>query len=216
MAEEKHRMLYQGQEPCQIMALSGVSVVRVAEPPPYDDAIMMMPSYASYNFNELAERRSTLLQEQLPLDQIDGQQQQQEMEQEPLEEEQEYQSMEQVDQEQQHHKHQQMAVHRVSLPYLLLGRFALPRVRNFFQQPKLGDIAIPIRCPACGQNGLTRLERSPNTRTHTWALWLCSFGWCCCACFCPYFMNCCRTTNHYCSNCQIYLGAYYPSSCFHQ
>ncbi|XP_017012841.2 lipopolysaccharide-induced tumor necrosis factor-alpha factor homolog [Drosophila takahashii] len=160
MAEEKHRMLYQGQDPSQQDQLNHQDQPKQrplslspSEPPTYDDAM-----------NRLEE------------------------------EEEVYSQVEEGSSEE----------------------LTAPPERNFFivaPQPKLGSQAMDIVCLACGQRGFTRLKSSPNKRTNIFALWLCILGWCCCACLCPYFWNCCRTTNHYCSACDIFLGAHYPTEC---
>ncbi|XP_017073705.1 uncharacterized protein LOC108109639 [Drosophila eugracilis] len=184
MAEEKHRMLYQGQDPSQDLHKQRSLSLSPSEPPTYDDA-MATPS----SFGDSADRGRTFFAEPQHLrDCLD--------------------EMPHLADE----DSSQMSGLAVSnqIPSLPSS----PPVRNFFiltPQPKLGNQAMIIVCPACGQRGLTRLKRSPNSRTNTWALRLCTFGWCCCACLCPYLWNGCRTTNHYCSACEIFLGAHYPT-----
>ncbi|XP_016954431.1 lipopolysaccharide-induced tumor necrosis factor-alpha factor homolog [Drosophila biarmipes] len=185
MAEEKHRMLYQGQDASQVthqkqrpMSLSP------SEPPTYDDAMNEAMSSALANFGYSADRRRTFFAEPQHLrNGLEG--------------------MPQVVDED------------GDSPPLQQGP-PPPPVRDFFTstpQPKLGNKPVEMVCPACGQRALTRLRRSPNASTHIWSLWMCAFGWCCCACLCPYLWNCCRTTNHYCSSCEIFLGAHYPAGC---
>ncbi|KAM7343300.1 uncharacterized protein ACRADG_010387 [Cochliomyia hominivorax] len=77
---------------------------------------------------------------------------------------------------------------------------------------KLGPNPSNVMCPNCGASKTTRMFYTPNTKTHISALVLCLVGWCCCACIVPYCMNSCRTGNHYCSNCNAFLGAYNPGS----
>ncbi|XP_065723525.2 lipopolysaccharide-induced tumor necrosis factor-alpha factor homolog isoform X2 [Drosophila suzukii] len=185
MAEEKHRMLYQGQDASQEdpqkqrpMSLSP------SEPPTYDDAMNDAAPSGLASFGYSADRRRTFFAEP------------------------------------QHLRNGLEEVAHVEVadgdgPPMQEG-LSSPPVRDFFiltPQPKLGKQAMEIVCPACGQRGFTRLKRSSNATTHIWALWLCAFGWCCCACLCPYLWNGCRTTNHYCSACEIFLGAHYPAGC---
>lgn len=75
-------------------------------------------------------------------------------------------------------------------------------------QLKLGPDPSNVTCPTCGVSKTSRMTHTPNTRTHVSALVLCLIGWCCCACIIPYFMNSCRTGNHYCANCNAFLGTY--------
>ncbi|XP_016979895.1 uncharacterized protein LOC108045179 [Drosophila rhopaloa] len=188
MADNKHQMLYQGQDPGQDLQAQRPLSLTPSEPPTYDDA-MAVPSILT-NLGYSADRRRTFFPEpqqlRLCLEEVpyveDGYEMPQ-LEDSPGEEE----------------------ISRV---------MTSPQVRHFFAlapQPKLGSQAVDIVCPACGERGTTRLRRSPHARTNIWALWLCTFGWCCCACFCPYFWNGCRSTNHYCSACEIFLGAQYPA-----
>ncbi|XP_011178855.1 lipopolysaccharide-induced tumor necrosis factor-alpha factor homolog [Zeugodacus cucurbitae] len=75
---------------------------------------------------------------------------------------------------------------------------------------KLGPNPCAVTCPVCGATKTTRMVFTPNTRTHICAGLLCLAGWCCCACTVPYCMNSCRTGNHYCSQCNTFLGVYNP------
>ncbi|XP_049306923.1 lipopolysaccharide-induced tumor necrosis factor-alpha factor isoform X2 [Bactrocera dorsalis] len=64
-----------------------------------------------------------------------------------------------------------------------------------------------ITCPSCHAQVLTKVEHQATTRTHCWALILCIlFCWpCVCA---PYCMKSCQSANHYCPNCDAYIGSY--------
>ncbi|KAL9921146.1 uncharacterized protein ACN427_002309 isoform 2-T2 [Glossina fuscipes fuscipes] len=77
---------------------------------------------------------------------------------------------------------------------------------------KLGPDPSNVNCPTCGVSKISRMTHTPNSRTHISALILCLIGWCCCACIVPYFMNSCRTGNHYCGNCNAFLGTYTPET----
>lgn len=62
-----------------------------------------------------------------------------------------------------------------------------------------------IICPSCHANVLTITEKEANMKTHLFALGLCVIGfWCCVPC--PYCMDSCLVTKHYCPNCRSYLG----------
>ncbi|KAH8411284.1 hypothetical protein KR215_001361 [Drosophila sulfurigaster] len=206
MAEEKHRMLYQGQDPSQPvlrhLALlpracsDGNIPVAPQQLPTYDDAV------AKASHLPAVDRRRTFFAEPQHL-------------------------RSRLELEQ-----QSVNASATQLPYEVVSEVQpaaavrLPQVRSkltqlqylyrFFAlapQPKLAATSCAIVCPACGQQGRTRLQRMPNARTHTWALWLCSFGWCCCCCLYPYVLRGCRTTSHYCNACRTFLGAYYPRDC---
>ncbi|KAH8275075.1 hypothetical protein KR018_007685 [Drosophila ironensis] len=82
-------------------------------------------------------------------------------------------------------------------------------------QPRLGTEATEIMCPACGLWGTTVVRRYPNNRTNALSAWLCTLGWCCCACLCPYYINSCLTTSHFCSMCNTFLGSYYPRAVYY-
>ncbi|XP_033171963.1 lipopolysaccharide-induced tumor necrosis factor-alpha factor homolog [Drosophila mauritiana] len=181
MAEEKHRMLFQDQDPGQDLQKQRPMSLSPSEPPTYDNAMQKSAIQESLNYS--TDRRRTVFAEPQHL--------RSRVEEMPL-----------------HQMEDEVSVQS--------ERLAMPPVRNFFilsPQPKLGNQAMDIVCPACGQRGVTRLKRSPNARTNLWAIYLCTFGWCCCACLFPYLWNGCRTTNHYCSVCEIFLGAHYPRSC---
>ncbi|KRK07007.1 uncharacterized protein LOC6525983 isoform X2 [Drosophila yakuba] len=190
MAEEKHRMLFQGQDPSQDLPKQRPMSLSPSEPPTYDDA--MQTSAILDSLDHHTGRRRTFFAEPQHL--------RSKVEEMPMPQIEDEESVQSVGLSEHNHTE----------------HLAMPTVRNFFilsPQPKLGSQATDIVCPACGQRGVTRLKRSPNARTNLWALCLCTFGWCCCACLCPYLWNGCRTTNHYCSACEIFLGAHYPRSC---
>ncbi|KAH8300890.1 hypothetical protein KR044_002963 [Drosophila immigrans] len=222
MAEEKHRMLYQGQDPSlpvlRHLALQPrassertlpVPSQSPQQPPTYDDAMTKANLRSKHSETSCAlaqphaDRRRTFFAEPQHL--------RSRLEVTPQPEQPANQSATQF----QHEAEVQQAA--VSLPQvrIILNSFAC-LCRGFFAlapQPKLTAKSCSIVCPACGQQGRTRLQRTPNARTHTWALWLCSFGWCCCCCLYPYVMSGCRTTSHYCNACRTFLGAHYPTDC---
>ncbi|CAB3256668.1 unnamed protein product [Arctia plantaginis] len=54
---------------------------------------------------------------------------------------------------------------------------------------------------------VTKVERKATTKTHVIALLLCLFL--CWPCVCvPYCVNSCQNADHYCPNCNSYLGTY--------
>ncbi|XP_037956051.1 lipopolysaccharide-induced tumor necrosis factor-alpha factor homolog [Teleopsis dalmanni] len=63
------------------------------------------------------------------------------------------------------------------------------------------------RCPGCSQVGLTYIKHKSNMITHVIATLFCISGMICCTCV-PYCCSRCKTVNHYCSNCEQYLGHY--------
>ncbi|XP_041973083.1 lipopolysaccharide-induced tumor necrosis factor-alpha factor homolog [Aricia agestis] len=62
-------------------------------------------------------------------------------------------------------------------------------------------------CRSCNQHVITRLERRPAVRTHLFALLLCVLGFWPCVCL-PYCMDSCNNADHYCPNCDSYIGSY--------
>ncbi|XP_023176435.2 uncharacterized protein LOC111603183 [Drosophila hydei] len=212
MAEEKHRMLYQGQDPSQPVCGSqsqrdeveraersaAAATAKPQQPPTYDDAMgNHEPSHASIAdrrctfFAEPQQRRSQLLDEPQQSDEIAAPCPQLRMD-------------------------IVKAEARPQQQEPLRERGRMQQVHSFFAlapQPKLGGQACSIVCPACGQKGRTRPRCTPNTRTHCWAFWLCSIGWCCCACLYPYLVDSCRNTNHYCAVCKTFVGSHNPKDC---
>ncbi|XP_020802577.1 uncharacterized protein LOC110179391 [Drosophila serrata] len=216
-------MLYQGMDPCQTrgehrfmeQVTAGDPAARPlslspSEPPTYDDAMATEPPQAHLGLS--TDRRRTffaepqhlryrledipylvieppqlqLVPEELELTEAPGEQQELEV---PLE------------------SRPTRRDHRIQAP---------GPVRSFFDltpQPKLGARPLEIMCPACGQQGVTNVRRTPHARAHVSALLLCTFGWCCCACLWPYLLQGCRITRHYCAGCKIFLGAHYPKGC---
>ncbi|KAH8371349.1 hypothetical protein KR093_007055 [Drosophila rubida] len=63
-----------------------------------------------------------------------------------------------------------------------------------------------VRCPSCQSDVVTTIQSTPNTRTHAFALGLCFIGcWLCCCI--PYFMDSCKSSNHYCPVCNAFVGS---------
>ncbi|XP_017479572.1 PREDICTED: lipopolysaccharide-induced tumor necrosis factor-alpha factor homolog, partial [Rhagoletis zephyria] len=71
----------------------------------------------------------------------------------------------------------------------------------------LGPEPTIVSCPACHVTKLTRIDYEPSARTHLMAAILCIVGLWCCVCL-PYCAESCMSTNHYCGNCNKFLGTY--------
>ncbi|KAL7723360.1 hypothetical protein ACLKA6_008561 [Drosophila palustris] len=242
MDEEKHRMLYQGQDPSQpvLRHLTLSSQIRGEDsdetpktvsqlPPTYEDVTVIKGSLLSTHRPHVSsdmsctlaqlktDRRCTFSAKLMPnqhnyLEQPDA------VDVEPTQLMPDNNFNAVVDNQVPPFDGEIVEVQPLRQSSILPENDFFPQVRSFFTlapQPKLGAKSCAIVCPACGQQGLTRLQRTPNTRSHLWALWLCSVGWCCCACLYPYLINSCRTTSHYCSKCKTFLGAYYSKNSCH-
>ncbi|XP_055854589.1 lipopolysaccharide-induced tumor necrosis factor-alpha factor homolog isoform X2 [Episyrphus balteatus] len=82
------------------------------------------------------------------------------------------------------------------------------------QQPIVAGPYVPIaqspsrlNCPNCHADVLTNVKYEPNTQTHLIALCLCLFVCWPCVCL-PYCMDSCQNANHYCPNCNAFIGTY--------
>lgn len=76
------------------------------------------------------------------------------------------------------------------------------------QQPvPVGPDPVRIQCPSCGAQILTKMKYEPTTKTHVVALILCLFICWPCVCL-PYCMDSCQNANHYCPNCDAFIGTY--------
>lgn len=72
--------------------------------------------------------------------------------------------------------------------------------------PLVGPEPWNIVCPNCRQNVVTRMEVDVSSRTHLGALVLCLVFWP--IFWIPYVMDKCKDKNHYCSECDSYIGTY--------
>ncbi|RVE50384.1 hypothetical protein evm_004921 [Chilo suppressalis] len=71
--------------------------------------------------------------------------------------------------------------------------------------PPMGSKPSHITCRSCHTQITTRIENKYTTRTHLFALGMCAVGlWCCCCI--PYCMDSCQSIDHYCPNCDAYIG----------
>ncbi|EDW31907.1 GL11366 [Drosophila persimilis] len=71
----------------------------------------------------------------------------------------------------------------------------------------VGPDASFITCPHCHVQKLTRVEYAPSVRTHCMAALLCIIGLWCFACL-PYCATSCMNANHFCGNCNKFVGVY--------
>ncbi|XP_015599907.1 lipopolysaccharide-induced tumor necrosis factor-alpha factor homolog isoform X2 [Cephus cinctus] len=86
------------------------------------------------------------------------------------------------------------------------GHMAQPNI-IIMQNPNLGPDTQPMTCPHCHANISTRVVQESSTKTHLFALLLCLMGcWPCAPC--PYCMDSCLATKHYCPACNAFLGQY--------
>jgi len=72
--------------------------------------------------------------------------------------------------------------------------------------PPVGPHSTRITCRSCQADISTRVSYDTSSRTHLFAL-LCCIIFFPCACV-PYCMDSCKDTNHYCPNCNAYIGTY--------
>ncbi|KAJ8726875.1 hypothetical protein PYW08_015272 [Mythimna loreyi] len=73
-------------------------------------------------------------------------------------------------------------------------------------QPMMGPKPTPITCKSCRAQIVTRVELKTSTKTHLFALLLCCVFW---PCVClPYCIDSCQNADHYCPNCDAYIGSY--------
>ncbi|XP_037877290.1 lipopolysaccharide-induced tumor necrosis factor-alpha factor homolog [Bombyx mori] len=72
---------------------------------------------------------------------------------------------------------------------------------------QMGPEPTNTSCPSCSAAIVTRVDHVPVTKTHLFALLLCLIGCCPCACI-PYCTDSCKDANHYCPNCNAYIGSY--------
>ncbi|XP_055854581.1 lipopolysaccharide-induced tumor necrosis factor-alpha factor homolog isoform X1 [Episyrphus balteatus] len=71
----------------------------------------------------------------------------------------------------------------------------------------VGPTSSRVTCPSCRADVQTRLQHEPTTNTHLMAL--CLFCFLCWPCVClPYCMDSCQNANHYCPNCNAFIGTY--------
>ncbi|CAK1550529.1 unnamed protein product [Leptosia nina] len=77
-------------------------------------------------------------------------------------------------------------------------------------QQCLKDEPVLIDCPSCHKRCMTKVEYANSRKTHMLAGFLCGLTmWCslCCLAAIPYLLRTCKKPEHYCSNCNYYLGS---------
>ncbi|XP_037952966.1 lipopolysaccharide-induced tumor necrosis factor-alpha factor homolog isoform X2 [Teleopsis dalmanni] len=78
---------------------------------------------------------------------------------------------------------------------------------NSSQIPTLGSRPVTMRCPACSKVITTVIRHKANLQA---MLYIMGLFYCClwpCVCL-PYCMDSCQNSNHYCPNCNAYIGTY--------
>ncbi|BFG06380.1 lipopolysaccharide-induced tumor necrosis factor-alpha factor homolog [Drosophila madeirensis] len=78
-------------------------------------------------------------------------------------------------------------------------------VINAEAQPKLGPVAQILCCPHCRRTMESRLEPRVTKHTHAFAFALCLTGLICLVPL-PYCLKSCQSVDHYCSQCNRFLG----------
>lgn len=95
------------------------------------------------------------------------------------------------------------------------GTILQPRARNYNNPTiipvivgyQMGPEPADTTCPLCQTKMVTRIKAKTNVKTHIIAL---LFGFLCllpCVAI-PYCTNTCRNTDHYCTQCNAYIGSY--------
>ncbi|XP_055591753.1 lipopolysaccharide-induced tumor necrosis factor-alpha factor homolog [Uranotaenia lowii] len=73
--------------------------------------------------------------------------------------------------------------------------------------PAVGPDPTTITCPSCRATVVTRVDYASTTKTHLCAGLL--FLFICWPCVCvPYCTKWCRDANHYCPNCNAFIGSH--------
>ncbi|KAJ8724903.1 hypothetical protein PYW07_015861 [Mythimna separata] len=84
------------------------------------------------------------------------------------------------------------------------GPGGVPVIVN--HHPMTGTQSTPITCKSCNELIATRVELKTSTKTHLFALLICCVFWPL-ACL-PYCIDSCHNADHYCPNCNAYIGSY--------
>ncbi|CAH2063518.1 unnamed protein product, partial [Iphiclides podalirius] len=72
---------------------------------------------------------------------------------------------------------------------------------------QMGSLPASAICTTCNNQITTTVKRKPSMKTHLLAVLLCGFG--CVPCvFIPYVVGTCNNIEHYCPNCNSYIGSY--------
>ncbi|KAJ0179227.1 hypothetical protein K1T71_004939 [Dendrolimus kikuchii] len=89
----------------------------------------------------------------------------------------------------------------------LIGAAVIPTVVPMVVGTQMSPKPTPLTCRSCNAQIVTRVEIRSTTKTHLFALLLCLFGCWPCVCI-PYCMDSCNNAEHYCPNCNSYIGSY--------
>ncbi|XP_055378405.1 lipopolysaccharide-induced tumor necrosis factor-alpha factor homolog [Condylostylus longicornis] len=76
----------------------------------------------------------------------------------------------------------------------------------YIQPVALGSKSQSVICPACRETIVTIIEYETSSKTHYAAIALCCFFWP--IAYLPYCIDSCKNANHYCPNCESYIGTY--------
>ncbi|XP_052744064.1 lipopolysaccharide-induced tumor necrosis factor-alpha factor homolog [Bicyclus anynana] len=83
--------------------------------------------------------------------------------------------------------------------------------QTIYVQQTLKNSPIYTNCPSCHKSTLTTVQFVNSKKTHMLAGFICGLTtWCmlCCLATIPYAFSTFKTADHYCSNCNYYLGSY--------
>ncbi|XP_026313853.1 lipopolysaccharide-induced tumor necrosis factor-alpha factor homolog [Hyposmocoma kahamanoa] len=105
------------------------------------------------------------------------------------------------------HQHPPAPVATVSGEAIVQTPIQTNAVASAMVNPPVGPNPCHMTCRSCGAKIVTRMEFNPTTKTHLMALFLCCFGLWCCVCL-PYCMDSCQNADHYCPNCNAFIGVY--------
>ncbi|CAB3256671.1 unnamed protein product [Arctia plantaginis] len=72
---------------------------------------------------------------------------------------------------------------------------------------QMSPVPTSMVCKSCNVQIVTRVEMNPTIRTHLFAMMLCLIGCWPLACV-PYCIDSCYNSDHYCPNCNAYIGSY--------
>ncbi|KAJ8726874.1 hypothetical protein PYW08_015271 [Mythimna loreyi] len=84
------------------------------------------------------------------------------------------------------------------------GTAVIPTVVT--HQPMTGTQPTPITCKSCNELIVSRVELKTSTKAHLFALMFCCLFWP--LAWLPYCIDSCHDADHYCPNCNAYIGSY--------
>nr|XP_021204685.1 lipopolysaccharide-induced tumor necrosis factor-alpha factor homolog isoform X1 [Bombyx mori] len=80
-------------------------------------------------------------------------------------------------------------------------------IMNSIKMVTVGPDPAQVTCPSCHASVMTKITTKASTKTHIIALILCLCMCLPCVCL-PYCMDSCMNSDHYCPNCNAYIGTY--------